>query len=226
VISFPFARRSRNSAMTEERVKLVLASASPRRLALLEQAGLTADLLNPVDVDETARRRESPRALSLRLAGDKAKAAASAPLVQALAGPVFVLAADTVVAVGRRVVPKPRSVEEATAALELLSGRSHHVYTSICLITPQGASRSRVVDTKVRFKRLTREDIECYLMSEEWRDKAGGYAIQGRADAFVRSLNGSYSAVVGLPLYDVLALLHGNGFPVYFTLASTSHEPR
>jgi septum formation protein len=210
--------------MSEERVKLVLASASPRRLALLEQAGLVADLLNPADVDETPRRRETPRALSLRLACDKAKAAAVAPLVQALAGPVFVLAADTVVAVGRRVIPKPQSVDEATAALELLSGRSHHVYTSICLITPQGASRSRVVDTKVRFKRLTREDIETYLMSDEWRGKAGGYAIQGRADAFVRSLNGSYTGVVGLPLYEVMALLQGNGFPMYFTLAETSHQ--
>ena len=210
--------------MNEERVKLVLASASPRRLGLLEQAGLVADLLNPVDIDETAGKRETPRALSLRLASDKAKAAAAAPLVKALAGPVFILAADTVVAVGRRVIPKPQSVEEATAALELLSGRSHHVYTGICVITPQGSSRTRVVDTKVRFKRLTREDIETYLMSDEWRDKAGGYAIQGRADAFVRSLNGSYTGVVGLPLYEVAALLQGNGFPLYFTLAATSHE--
>ena len=210
--------------MTEDRVKLVLASASPRRLALLEQAGLAADLLNPADVDETPRRRETPRALSLRLAIDKAKAAAVAPLVQALAGPVFVLAADTVVGVGRRVVPKPQSAEEARAALELLSGRSHHVFTSVCVITPQGASRTRVVDTKVRFKRLTREDIETYLMSDEWRDKAGGYAIQGRADAFVRSLNGSYTGVVGLPLYEVTSLLQGNGFPLYFTLTTTSRE--
>jgi septum formation protein len=208
--------------MNEDRVKLVLASASPRRLGLLEQAGLIADLLNPVDIDETAGRRETPRALSLRLAADKAKAAATAPLVKALAGQVFILAADTVVAVGRRVIPKPASVEEATTALELLSGRSHRVYTSICLITPKGASRTRVVDTKVRFKRLTREDIECYLMSDEWRGKAGGYAIQGRAEAFVRSLNGSYSSVVGLPLYEVMSLLQGNGFPVYFTLASTT----
>lgn len=210
--------------MTEERVKLVLASASPRRLALLEQAGLLADLLNPADVDETPLRRETPRALSLRLATDKAKVAAVAPLVQALPGPVFVLAADTVVAVGRRVIPKPQSVEEAQAALELLSGRSHHVYTSVCVITPHGASRSRVVDTKVRFKRLTREDIETYLMSNEWRDKAGGYAIQGRADAFVRSLSGSYTGVVGLPLYETISLLQGNGFPLYFTLATTSQE--
>jgi septum formation protein len=208
--------------MTEERVKLVLASASPRRLGLLEQAGLVADLLNPVDIDETARRRETPRALSLRLAADKAKAAATAPLVKALAGQVFILAADTVVAVGRRVIPKPASIEEATTALELLSGRSHRVFTSICVITPKGASRTRVVDTKVRFKRLTREDIECYLMSDEWRGKAGGYAIQGRAEAFVRSLNGSYSGVVGLPLYEAISLLQGNGFPVYFTLASTT----
>jgi septum formation protein len=160
--------------------------------------------------------------LSLRLAADKAKAAATAPLVKALAGQVFILAADTVVAVGRRVIPKPASIEEATTALELLSGRSHRVYTSICLITPKGASRTRVVDTKVRFKRLTREDIECYLMSDEWRGKAGGYAIQGRAEAFVRSLNGSYSGVVGLPLYEAMSLLQGNGFPVYFTLASTT----
>ena len=215
---------AKTEAKTEERVKLVLASASPRRLALLEQAGLVADLLNPTDIDETQRKRETPRALSLRLAGEKAKAAATAPLVKALAGPVFILAADTVVAVGRRVIGKPQSVEEATAALELLSGRSHHVYSSICLITPQNSSRTRVVDTKVRFKRLTREDIECYLMSEEWRGKAGGYAIQGRAEAFVRSLNGSYSGVVGLPLYEVTALLQGNGFPLYFTLANTSRE--
>jgi septum formation protein len=210
--------------MTEERVKLVLASASPRRLALLEQAGLIVDLLNPVDIDETAGRRETPRALSLRLASDKAKIAAAAPLVRGLAGSVFILAADTVVAVGRRVISKPNSLDEATTALELLSGRSHHVYTSICLITPQGASRTRVVDTKVRFKRLTPEDIECYLMSDEWRGKAGGYAVQGRAEAFVRSLNGSYSGVVGLPLYEAVSLLQGNGFPVYFTWASTSQE--
>ncbi len=211
-------------AKSEERVKLVLASASPRRLALLEQAGLLADLLNPADVDETQAKRESPRALSLRLAGDKARAAAAAPLVKGLAGRVFVLAADTVVAVGRRVIHKPQSEEEARLALELLSGRSHHVYSSICLITPQGSSRTRVVDTKVRFKRLTREDIDCYLMSEEWRGKAGGYAIQGRAEAFVRSLNGSYSGVVGLPLHETVSLLQGNGYPLYFTLTTTSRE--
>lgn len=210
--------------MAEERVKLVLASASPRRLALLEQAGLTPDLLNPVDLDETPGRREKPRALSLRLAGEKAKAAAAAPMVKALSGNVFVLGADTVVAVGRRVIPKPQSVDEATTALELLSGRSHHVYSSVCLVAPNGTSRTRVVDTKVRFKRLTREDIECYLMTDQWRGKAGGYAIQGRAEVFVRAISGSYSAVVGLPLYESLALLQGAGFPVYYTWASAGHD--
>ncbi len=203
--------------MTDARVKLVLASASPRRLALLERAGITPDLLNPVDLDETPRKRETPRALSLRLAEEKARGAGIAPMVKELEGPPFILAADTVVAVGRRVIGKPQSVDEAALALELLSGRSHHVYTSICLITPQGAVRKRMVDTKVRFKRLTREDIDYYIMSDEWRGKAGGYAIQGRAEAFVRSLNGSYSGVVGLPIYETIAMLQGNSFPVYFS---------
>jgi len=212
--------------MSDVRVKLVLASSSPRRLALLEQAGITPDLLNPVDLDETQRKRETPRALSLRLAEEKAKAAAAAPLVKALEGPVYILAADTVVAVGRRAIAKPQSVDDAALALELLSGRSHHVYTSVCLITPQGAVRKRMVDTKVRFKRLTREDVDCYLISDEWRGKAGGYAIQGLAEAFVRSLNGSHSGVVGLPIYETIALLQGNGFPVYFAWMNISRADR
>ncbi len=203
--------------MSDSKVKLVLASASPRRLALLEQAGLTADLLNPVDIDETQNRRETPRALSLRLATEKAKAAAEAPLVKALGDPPFILAADTVVAVGRRVIGKPDNVTQAGDALWLLSGRSHKVFTSVCLITPKGTSRSRVVETKVRFKRLTREDVDSYLVSEEWRGKAGGYAIQGRAGAFVRMLTGSYTGVVGLPLYETVSLLQGTGYPVYFS---------
>jgi septum formation protein len=210
--------------MNDSNVKLVLASASPRRLALLEQAGIPPDLLNPVDIDEAPRKRETPRALSLRLAIAKAHAAVNAPLVKALDGKAFVLAADTVVAVGRRVIPKPQTVDEAALALELLSGRAHHVYSSICLITPKSLSRTRVVDTKVRFKRLTREDIDCYLVSDEWRGKAGAYAIQGRAEAFVRSLNGSYSGVVGLPIYETIALLQGNGYPVYFTWMNASHS--
>ncbi len=203
--------------MSDSKVKLVLASASPRRLGLLEQAGLKPDLLNPVDIDETQNRRETPRALSLRLATEKARLAAEAPMVKALGEAQFILAADTVVAVGRRVIAKTDGVSQAGDALSLLSGRSHKVFTSVCLLTPAGSSRSRVVETKVRFKRLTREEIESYLASDEWRGKAGAYAIQGRAGAFVRMLNGSYTAVVGLPLYETISLLQGAGYPVYFS---------
>lgn len=201
--------------MSGSTVKLVLASASPRRLALLERAGITPDLLNPAEIDETRGKRETPRALSLRLAREKAKAAAAAPLVQGLADKPFVLAADTVVAVGRRIIDKPASIEKAAEALWLLSGRSHKVYSSISLIAPGGSQRSRVVVTKVRFKRLSREDVDSYLASDEWRGKAGGYAIQGRAEAFVRMIIGSYSGVVGLPLYETVSLLQGADFPVY-----------
>ena len=203
--------------MSDGKVKFVLASASPRRLALLEQAGLAPDLLNPVDIEEVQTRRENPRAFSLRLAKEKAAAAAEAPMVKALGSSPFILAADTVVAVGRRVIGKPESVSEAGTALRLLSGRSHKVFTSICLLTPSGGSRSRVVETKVRFKRLSREEIESYLASDEWRGKAGAYAIQGRAGVFVRTLNGSYTGVVGLPLYETVSLLQGAGYPVYHT---------
>ena len=203
--------------MTDSKVKLVLASASPRRLALLEQAGLTPDVLNPVDIEEIQSRRETPRALSLRLAKEKVAAAAEAPVVKALGAPSFILAADTVVAVGRRVIGKPENVSQAGDALWLLSGRSHKVFTSVSLKTPTGSTRSRVVETKVRFKRLSREEVESYLASDEWRGKAGGYAIQGRAGAFVRMLTGSYTGVVGLPLYETVSLLQGTGYPVYFT---------
>lgn len=202
--------------MNEERVKLVLASGSPRRLALLEQAGLTPDLLNPTLVDELPRKNEAPRTLAKRLAKAKAEAALHSRKVQDLGPSRFVIAADTVVAVGRRIVPKPESIDEAAAALHLLSGRAHRVYTGVCIATPRNQLREKVVETKVRFKRLSREDVESYLMCGEWRGKAGGYAIQGRADAFVRSINGSYSNVVGLPLHEVISILNGSGFPVYF----------
>ncbi|MFO1091606.1 MAG: Maf family nucleotide pyrophosphatase [Hyphomicrobiales bacterium] len=205
-------------------VKLILASASPRRLALLERAGLAPDLLYPVDVDETPGRRETPRALALRLALDKAKAAAQAPTVNQIGPKRFIVAADTVVAVGRRIVPKPDTPEDAARALKLLSGRSHHVYTAIAVVAPSGRTSSRVVDTKVRFKRLTREDLETYLTSGEWRGKAGAYAIQGRAESFVRALNGSHSSVVGLPLYETVALLEGAGYPVYQTWLNAATE--
>jgi septum formation protein len=210
--------------MSDDRVKLVLASASPRRLALLEQGGLRPDLLCPVDIDEAQRRRETPRAFSVRLAVEKAHAAIAAPVVKALGSQRFIVAADTVVAVGRRVIPKPGSVDEAAAALELLSGRSHKVITTVAVVLPSNQVRSRVVETRVRFKRLSREDIDSYLVSDEWRGKAGSYAIQGRAEVFVRHLNGSWSGVVGLPLYETVNLLAGAGYPVYYSWMNTLPE--
>lgn len=210
--------------MTEEKVKLVLASASPRRLALLEQVSLRPDLIYPVDVDEEPRRREAPRLLVTRLSQEKALTAATTSTVKALGRNVFIVAADTVVAVGRRCLPKPDTPEQALETLRLLSGRMHRVYSGVCVITPKGRRLKRVVETKVRFKRLSREDVETYITSEEWRGKAGGYAIQGRAEAFIRAVNGSYSNVVGLPLYETVTLLEGAGFPVYYNWMATSEE--
>jgi septum formation protein len=203
--------------MEGEKVKLVLASASPRRVALLERIGLAPDLLNPADVDETPQKRESPRRLALRLAEDKARAALDAPQVKALGSNIFVLAADTVVGLGRRILPKAETIDEASDCLWLLSGRAHWVYSAICLIAPDGKTRTKISETKVRFKRFSKEDVETYLRSGEWRGKAGGYAIQGRAEAFVRMLQGSHSGVMGLPLHETLGLLQGAGYPVYHT---------
>lgn len=202
--------------MTDGRVKLVLASGSPRRLALLEQVDITPDLLCPAQIDETPRRAEMPRRLARRLARAKAEAALDRNRVRALGEGTFILAADTVVAIGRRHLDKPATIDDASSALRHLSGRSHRVFTSVCLITPKGAVRERTVESRVRFKRLSREDIESYLVSGEWRGKAGGYAIQGRAEAFVQQLQGSYSNVVGLPVHETVALLNGTGYPVYF----------
>lgn len=196
-------------------LKLVLASSSPRRLALLEQAGVTPDLLNPSDIDETPGRRETPRSLSVRLAAEKAKMALDAPQVRALGGNVCVIAADTVVGLGRRILPKAENAEEAERCLWVLSGRAHWVYSTVCVIDPRGRMSSRCVETKVRFKRFSRQDVETYIKSDEWRGKAGGYAIQGRAEVFVRALKGSYSGVVGLPLYETVHLLEGAGYPVH-----------
>ncbi|MGF7163130.1 septum formation protein [Rhodoligotrophos appendicifer] len=202
--------------MSEDIVKLVLASASPRRIALLEQAGLKADLIYPVDVDEEPRRREAPRLLAARLAQEKALAAVATATVRGLGRNVFVLAADTTVAVGRRNLGKTEDVDTAIDTLKLLSGRMHRVYTGVCVITPTGKRIRRLVETRVRFKRLSREDIDTYIQSEEWRGKAGCYALQGRAEAFVRALGGTYSNVVGLPLYETVTILEGAGYPVYF----------
>ena len=202
--------------MNDEKVKLVLASASPRRLALLDQGGITPDLLNPVDIDETPKKREAARSIVQRLAVAKARVAQNSHQVRQLGGNAFILAADTAVAVGRRLLPKAEKPEDASDCLWLLSGRSHRVYTAICLITPRNQRLLRVVDTRVRFKRLTREDIESYLVSDEWRGKAGGYAAQGLAGSFIVKIVGSYTNIVGLPLYEVATLLSGEGYPIHF----------
>ena len=198
------------------RPKLVLASGSPRRLALLNQAGIEPDSLQPAEVDEIPIKGELPRALANRLARTKAQAAlASVRISEELRGS-YILAADTVVAVGRRITPKADMLEDAAACLRLLSGRNHRVYTGICLVTPKESFRQRLVETRVRFKRLSNEDLEAYLASGEWRGKAGGYAVQGLAGTFVVKMVGSYTNVVGLPLYESMSLLSGEGYPVHF----------
>ncbi len=198
------------------RPKLVLASGSPRRLSLINQAGIEPDALRPAELDETPIKGELPRACANRLARAKADAAlATIRLEDELKG-AYVLAADTVVAVGRRILPKAELMDEAAQCLRLLSGRNHRVYTAICLVTPKEAFRQRLVETRVRFKRLSKEDIEAYLASGEWRGKAGGYAAQGLAGTFIVKLVGSYTNVVGLPLYETVALLSGEGFPIHF----------
>ncbi len=198
------------------RPKLVLASGSPRRLSLINQAGIEPDALQPADVDEVPHRGELPRALANRLAREKAVAALAAVKIDEELRGAFILAADTVVAVGRRILPKAELLDEAAQCLRLLSGRNHRVYTAICLVTPKEAFRQRLIETRVRFKRLSEEDIEAYLASGEWRGKAGGYAAQGIAGSFIVKLVGSYTAVVGLPLYETLALLGGEGYPIHF----------
>ena len=185
---------------------LVLASASPRRLDLLRQVGIEPDRTLATDIDETWPKGETPRLHAVRLAGEKAAAGVAA------APGAFVLAADTVVAVGRRVLPKTDGEDEARACLKLLSGRAHKVLTAVAVVAPDGRTGSRLVETRVRFKRLTDQEVGAYLESGEWRGKAGGYGVQGRAGAFVIELQGSYTAVVGLPLYETVALLQGLGW--------------
>lgn len=201
--------------------KLVLASASPRRLALLRQIGLPPDALLPADIDEVPTRGESPKSLAVRLANEKAATAHRVLQTRKDLTGAFLLAADTVVSVGRRILPRCDLEDEAEQCLRLLSGRAHRVHTGISLVTPKGATRRRLVETRVRFKRLSRGEVEGYLASGEWRGKAGGYAIQGLAGAFAIKLVGSYSSVVGLPLYETMSLLHGEGFVV----RSADREP-
>lgn len=190
--------------MTAQR--LVLASASPRRLDLLRQIGITPNAVAGADIDESQLKSETPRLLASRLAAAKAEAGAQG------APDAFVLAADTVVAVGRRVLPKVETEAEGRDCLTLLSGRAHRVLTGVCVRAPDGRQASRLVESRLHFKRLSAAEIEAYVASGEGVGKAGGYGVQGLAGAFVMSLQGSYPAVVGLPLYETLALLRGLGF--------------
>jgi len=202
------------------RPKLVLASGSPRRLALLNQAGIEPDVLMPAEVDETPERGELPRTLAVRLAREKAQKVIERVRSTETVRGAYIVAADTVVAVGRRILPKPELLEEASACLRLLSGRTHRVYSGVCIVTPKDGIKTRLVESRVRFKRLSSQDVESYLASGEWRGKAGGYAIQGLAGSFVVKLVGSHSNVVGMPLYETVLLLSGEGFPVHFNWVS------
>ena len=185
--------------------RLILASASPRRLELLRQIAIVPDAIDPADIDETPAPRELPRAHALRLAEAKARA------VAARHPDALVLAADTVVACGRRILPKAEEEAQARACLEMLSGRRHRVWGAIALASPDGRVRTRIAVTVVRFARLAPEAIDAYLAGGEWRGKAGGYAIQGRAAAFVSFISGSYATVVGLDRFEAAALLRGAG---------------
>jgi septum formation protein len=198
------------------RPKLVLASGSPRRLALLGQIGLEPDVLMPAEVDETPDRGELPRTLAVRLAREKAEKVIERVRDNHDLREAFIVGADTVVAVGRRILPKPDLLEEAAACLRLLSGRTHRVYSGVCLVTPKNAIKTRLVESRVRFKRLSSSDLESYLASGEWRGKAGGYAIQGLAGSFVVKLVGSYPNVVGMPLFETATMLAGEGFPIQY----------
>jgi len=202
------------------RPKLVLASGSPRRLSLMNQVGIEPDALRPSDIDETPERGELPRAHANRLAKAKAEAALAAVGRDAELAGAYILAADTVVAVGRRILPKAELIDDAQQCLRLLSGRNHQVYTAVCLVTPKGVFRQRLAETRVRFKRLSNDEIEAYLASGEWQGKAGGYAVQGLAGAFIVKIVGSYSNIVGLPLYETAALLAGEGYPVHIGWSS------
>ncbi|RAU23424.1 septum formation protein Maf [Paramagnetospirillum kuznetsovii] len=189
-----------------ENPALVLASASPRRLDLLRQIGIAPKIVDPAHLDESPRAAELPAPHARRLAEEKARA------VAARHPGCYILAADTVVACGRRILPKAEDAATARKCLALLSGRRHRVHGGVCLIGPDGRARLRVVSTIVSFKRLTPGEIDSYVASGEWDGKAGGYAIQGLAARFVTAVSGSYSNIVGLPLFETAAMLDGLGF--------------
>ena len=184
---------------------LVLASASPRRVELLARLGIVADIIDPAHIDETPAKAEAPHLYARRMAMEKALA------VAARHPGSIVLAADTVVAAGKRILPKAETADEAKACLTLLSGRRHRVLSAVTLIDGEGKARHRLSTSILSFKRLGPGEIAAYIESGEWHGKAGGYAIQGRAEAFVRHLSGSHSGVMGLPLYETRALLIAAG---------------
>lgn len=187
--------------------RLILASASPRRLQLLDRIGIVPDAVLPSDIDETEIPGETPRQIALRLAHGKAEACPDRD--------AYVLAADTVVAQGRRTLPKAETVEQAEDCMRRLSGGNHRVWTGIALRSPDGQITTRVSESRVRFKRLSETEIRAYLATGEWQGKAGGYALQGMAEAFIIQIIGSPSGIIGLPLYETAALLTGAGFPVF-----------
>ena len=187
---------------------LVLASESPRRMALLAQVGITPDAVLPAAIDETVLKGELPRIHAQRLAAQKARKVQS----EWNGKPAFILAADTVVAVGRRILPKAADDQEVLACLKLLSGRRHQVITAVALVTPDGKLRSRVAQTRVSMLKLNQAQLRSYVESREGVGKAGGYAIQGRAEALIKEISGSYSNVVGLPLALTVGLLQGGGY--------------
>jgi len=189
-------------------VRLILASASPRRLQLLERIGVVPDAVFPADVDESVPKGELPRVHALRLATEKAEA------VAAREPGALVLAADTVVAVGRRILPKVEDEATLRACMKLLSGRRHRVLTGVALAVPGAAVRSRLVKTMIAMKRLSAEEVDFYASHGEWRGKAGGYALQGYGEVYVRHIAGSYSNVVGLPLAETRLLLKSAGYPI------------
>jgi septum formation protein len=186
----------------------ILASSSPRRLALLKDIGIVPDKIIAAEIDETPKKAELPRSLAMRLAREKLYS------TEPKEPKGFILAADTVVACGRRILPKAETGDEVRACLKLLSGRRHHVYTGVAIRAADGKIRERVADSAVTFRQLSAADIEAYVKSGEGIGKAGGYAIQGRAAALIRFIYGSYSNIVGLPLFDVAQMLRGCGYEI------------
>jgi septum formation protein len=192
-------------SVDRDKPRLILASASPRRLQLLSQIGIVPDDVLAADIDETPLSGEPPARLARRLAEEKALAVAG------LHPDAVILAADTVVGVGRRILPKAETADEVRACLELMSGRGHRVYTGVCVIAPGSSPRLRVSDTRIRFARLMKQDIDAYVASGEGLGKAGGYGVQGLAGAYVENMVGSFTGVVGLPLFETRALLRSAG---------------